>query len=346
MLAYFIRRLILIVPTFIGITIMVFAITRFVPGGPIERIIANARQMQAMHTSSGGMSGSGSATGAGQPLSTEQINRLKQYYGFDKPLLQSYFSWLSKVLHGNLGRSTRYYDPVWDIIKARIPISLYFGILTMIIIYGVCIPLGIAKAVRHNTGFDNISSVIIFTGYAIPGWVAGVIMLVLFSSKFNIFPLGGFTSDMFADLSLMGKMKDIVWHTVLPLLSYVIGSFSVMTLLMKNTLMDNLSADYVRTAIAKGLSFKKAVFRHAMQNSLIPIATGFGNNISIILTGSFLIEKVFNINGMGLLGYESVVDRDYPVVMGILVISSLLFMIGNILSDICVAVVDPRVRFK
>ncbi len=346
MLAYFIRRLILIVPTFIGITIMVFAITRFVPGGPIERIIANARQMQAMHSSSGGTSGTGSAPGAGQPLSAEQINRLKQYYGFDKPLLQSYFSWLFKVLHGNLGRSTRYYDPVWDIIKARIPISLYFGILTMIIIYGVCIPLGIAKAVRHNTGFDNISSVIIFTGYAIPGWVAGVIMLVLFSSTFNIFPLGNFTSDMFSDLSLIGKIKDIVWHTVLPLLSYVIGSFSVMTLLMKNTLMDNLSADYVRTAIAKGLSFKKAVFRHAMQNSLIPIATGFGNNISIILTGSFLIEKVFNINGMGLLGYESIVDRDYPVVMGILVISSLLFMIGNILSDICVAIVDPRVRFK
>ncbi len=333
-------------PTFIGITIMVFAITRFVPGGPIERIIANARQMQAMHSSSGGSGGARSAPGAGQPLSVEQINRLKKYYGFDQPLLQSYFSWLSKVLHGNLGRSTRYYDPVWDIIKARIPISLYFGILTMILIYGICIPLGVAKAVRHNSGFDNISSVIIFTGYAIPGWVAGVIMLVLFSSRFDIFPLGGLTSDLFSDLSLIGKIRDIAWHTVLPLLSYVIGSFSVMTLLMKNTLMDNLSADYVRTAIAKGLSFKKAVFRHAMQNSLIPIATGFGNNISIILSGSFLIEKVFNINGMGLLGYESVVDRDYPVVMGILVISSLLFMIGNILSDICVAIVDPRVRFK
>ena len=151
---------------------------------------------------------------------------------------------------------------------------------------------------------------------------------------------------MFSDLSLMGKIQDIAWHTVLPLLSYVIGSFSVMTLLMKNSLMDNLSADYVRTAIAKGLPFRKAVFRHAMQNSLIPIATGFGNNVSIILSGSFLIEKVFNINGMGLLGYNSVVDRDYPVVMGILVISSLLFMIGNILSDICVAIVDPRVRFR
>ncbi|MCK5348988.1 MAG: ABC transporter permease, partial [Desulfobacula sp.] len=142
------------------------------------------------------------------------------------------------------------------------------------------------------------------------------------------------------------KILDIAWHTILPLFSYVIGSFTVMTLLMKNTLMDNLSSDYVRTAIAKGLPFKKAVLNHAMQNSLIPLATSFGNNISILLMGSFLIEKVFNINGMGLLGYESILDRDYPVVMGILVISSLLFMIGNILSDICVALVDPRVRFK
>jgi microcin C transport system permease protein len=168
----------------------------------------------------------------------------------------------------------------------------------------------------------------------------------LFSSRFDVFPLGGLVSDFFDEMNFAEKLMDIAWHTVLPLFSYMIGSFTVMTLLMKNTLMDNLSADYVRTAIAKGLSFKRAVFRHALRNSLIPIATSFGNNISILLMGSFLIEKVFNINGMGLLGYESIVDRDYPVVMGILVISSLLFMVGNILSDLCVAVVDPRVRFK
>ena len=213
-------------------------------------------------------------------------------------------------------------------------------------IYGVCIPLGLAKAVRHKTGFDNITSIIIFMGYAIPGWVAGVLMLVLFSSNYDVFPLGGLVSEFFEEMSVFEKVRDIAWHTILPLFSYVIGSFTVMTLLMKNTLMDNLSSDYVRTAIAKGLPFKKAVMNHAMQNSLIPIATSFGNNISIILMGSFLIEKVFNINGMGLLGYESILDRDYPVVMGILVISSLLFMVGNILSDLCVAFVDPRVRFK
>ncbi len=344
MTAYFIRRLLLVIPTFIGITIMVFTITRFVPGGPIERIIAETRAMQT------GQSDSSSATASGpdggQPLSEEQIQKLKEYYGFDKPVLYSYFLWLGKVIQGDLGKSTRYYDPVWDMIRERIPISLYFGILSMIMIYGVCIPLGVAKAVRHKTGFDNLTSAVIFTGYAIPGWVAGVFLLVLLASNYHLFPLGGLMSEGFEELSLFHKMLDIAWHTVLPLTAYVIGSFSVMTLLMKNTLMDNLSADYVRTAIAKGLPFKKAVLNHAMRNSLIPIATSFGNNISIILTGSFLIEKVFNINGMGLLGFESILDRDYPVVMGILVISSLLFLIGNILSDICVAIVDPRVRFK
>ncbi len=343
MTAYFIRRLLLVIPTFIGITIMVFTITRFVPGGPIERIIADARAMQANQP---GASLSAQSQGSGQPLSEEQIQKLKAYYGFDKPVLTSYFLWLGRVLKGDLGRSTRYYDPVWHMIRERIPISLYFGTLSLILIYGVCIPLGLAKAVRHKTGFDNITSIIIFTGYAIPGWVAGILMLVLFASNYDLFPLGGIVSELFDEMTLMEKIIDIASHTALPLLSYVMGSFTVMTLLMKNTLMDNLSSDYVRTAIAKGLPFKKAVLNHAMQNSMIPIATSFGNNISIILMGSFLIEKVFNINGMGLLGYESILDRDYPVVMGILVISSLLFMIGNILSDICVAIVDPRVRFK
>ena len=293
----------------------------------------------------GGRAGRSSAEQT-QPLSEEQIEELKKYYGFDKPVLVSYFLWLGKILTGDLGTSTRYYDPVWDMIKERIPISLYFGILSLIMVYGVCIPLGILKAIRHKSSFDNFSSVVVFTGYAIPGWVAGVFMLVLFASHWEIFPLGGLVSDDFEDFTLIGKTLDIAWHTALPLIAYVIGSFTVMTLLMKNTLMDNLASDYVRTAIAKGLPFKKAVFRHALRNSLIPIATSFGNNISIILSGSFLIETVFNINGMGLLGYESVVERDYPVVMGILVISSLLFMIGNILSDICVAIVDPRVKFE
>ena len=302
-------------------------------------MIAEAQQMQA------GRPVGGSPTEQRQPLSEEQIAELKRYYGFDKPIAVSYVLWLGKVLSGDLGVSTRYYDSVWYMIKERIPISLYFGTISLILLYSVCIPLGITKAIRHKSTFDNISSIIVFIGYAIPGWVIGVLLLVLFAGHWEFFPLGGMVSDEFEDLNLIAKILDLAHHTALPLTAYVIGSFAVMTFLMKNSLMDNLAADYVRTAIAKGLPFKRAIFGHALRNSLIPIATSFGNNISIILTGSFLIEKVFNINGMGLLGYESVVERDYPVVMGILVISSLLFMIGNILSDICVAIVDPRVRF-
>jgi len=343
MTAYFIRRLILVLPTFIGITVMVFAITRFVPGGPIERMIAQARQMGRIE---GQTTTETSSKNPAQPLSEEQIDSLKAYYGFDKPILVSYFSWLRKVLTGDLGVSTRYYDPVWDMIRERIPISLYFGTISLLLVYGICIPLGIAKAIRHKSMFDNASSVMVFLGYAIPGWVVGVLCLIMFASHWAIFPLGGFVGENYETLTFFGRVRDLLWHTVLPLAAYVAGSFTVMTFLMKNTLMDHLSAEYIRTAIAKGLPFKKAVFKHALRNSLIPIATSFGNNISIILTGSFLIEKVFNIDGMGLLGYESVVERDYPVVLGILVISCLLFMVGNILSDICVALVDPRVKFE
>lgn len=342
MAAYFIRRLLLIIPTFVGITIVVFVITRFVPGGPIERMIAQAQQMRSM----AGGALAGTPTEQTQPLSEEQIEELKKYYGFDKPVLVSYFLWLGKVLTGDLGVSTRYYDPVWSMIKERIPISLYFGIISLLLVYGICIPLGIAKAIKHKSAFDNLTSVIVFVGYAIPGWIVGVLLLMLLASHWEIFPLGGMVSENFADLTIIGKLFDIIRHTILPLIAYMLGSFTVMTFLMKNTLMDNLASDYVRTAIAKGIPFKKAVFKHALRNSLIPIATSFGNNVSVILSGSFLIEKVFNINGMGLLGYESVVERDYPVVLGILVISSLLFMIGNILSDICVAIVDPRVQFE
>jgi microcin C transport system permease protein len=341
--AYFIRRALLIIPTFLGITVLVFAITRVVPGGPIERMMLQAQQMQGRE---GGKSTGAAGDSQRQPLSAEQIQVLKAYYGFDKPILVSYGQWLAKVLSGDLGMSTRYYEPVWQMIRSRIPISLYFGLFSMAMVYGVCIPLGISKAVRHKSVYDNVTSVVVFTGYAIPGWVVGVLLLVLLASHWEVFPLGGLVSDDFEAFTLIHKIGDLLWHTALPLTAYILGSFSVLTLLMKNALMDNLSADYVRTAIAKGLSFKQAVFRHALRNSLIPVATTFGDNLSVILSGSFLIEKVFNINGMGLLGYESVIDRDYPVVMGILVISSLLFMIGNILSDLCVALVDPRVQFS
>lgn len=343
MTQYFIRRFLLIIPTFIGITILVFAITRFVPGGPIERMIAEAQQA-AVHAGSAQTSGGGLG---GATLDAEQMKQLEAYYGFDKPLLVSYWDWLTKVVSLDLGVSTRYSEPVWDSIRERLPVSAFYGITTMLITYFISIPLGYWKAIRHNSHFDHASSIAVFIGYAVPSYVVGIILLVVFASNLEWFPMGGFTSDEFDDLeSFWEQANDVLYHAVLPLIAYVAGSFAVMTFMMKNALMDNLAADYVRTAMAKGFSFRDAIKRHALRNSLIPLATHFGNNISVIIAGSFLIEKIYNIDGLGLLGYESIVERDYPIVLGVLVISALLQLVGNILSDICVAVVDPRVQFR
>lgn len=338
MTGYFLRRLLLVIPTFIGITLLVFAITRVVPGGPIERMMTQAALQQ-------GDMGRGGNTRSGSTLDEKQLAQLQAYYGFDKPVLTSYAQWLWRVLHLDLGDSTRYHDPVWTLIKERFPVSIFYGVTALIITYGVCIPLGMSKAVHHQTAFDNLTSVIVFFGYAVPGYVVGVALITLFASQLDWFPLGGFTSDDFDEFSPLQKAGDLIYHAALPLTAYLAGSFALTTLMMKNALMDNLGADYMRTAVAKGRDFSSAVRSHALRNSLIPIATSFGNNISLLLGGSFLIETIFNIDGIGLLGFESVLERDYPVVMGILVISSLLFLVGNILSDICVALVDPRIRF-
>ncbi len=236
--------------------------------------------------------------------------------------------------------------PVWDVMASRFPVSLYYGIITLILTYAICVPLGILKAIKHRTAVDNISSILIFIGYAVPGYALGSLLLLYFSVRLEWFPMGGFVSLQFDDLSLWGKIKDLVSHSVLPLICYMMGSFALVTLLLKNHLMDNLASDYVRTAIAKGVPFRKAVTGHALRNSLIPIATTFGQNITLLVSGSFLIETIFDINGFGLLGLTSIVDRDYPVVMGVVFLASVLLLIGNILSDILVALVDPRIRFN
>lgn len=344
MTAYFIRRLLLVIPTFLGITLVVFTITRFVPGGPVDKIITEARQRSQTGDTSAGGGYQSSETRS--PLSPEQIRELKEFYGFDRPILVSYFEWLKKVLVLDLGTSTRYYDPVWEIIKDKLPVSAYYGIVSTILVYLVCIPLGVLKAIRHKTSIDNITSVLVLLGYALPHFIVAIILFVWPAARWDWFPLGGFVSMDFEDLSFAEKVWDVMYHSVLPMIAYMIGNFATMTFLMKNTLMDNLAADYVRTAIAKGLSFRGAVFRHAFRNSIIPLATHFGNNISMFLAGSFLIEKVFNIDGLGLLGFESLVERDYPIVLGVLVMTTILGLLGNILSDFCVALVDPRVKFE
>ena len=336
---YLLRRLLLIPPTLLGITIIVFTITRLVPGGPLERAIMEA---QKMDTATGISS---QAAGQGMAISEAQLLKLKEYYGFDKPILQSYAEWLGKVVTGDLGVSYRYNEPVTDVITDRFPVSLYYGLVTLLFTYTVCIPLGIVKAIKHRTAVDNISSILIFIGYAVPGYALGSLLLLYFSVHLDWFPMGGFVSYNFQDKDPSGKAWDLIQHSVLPLICYMVGAFALVTMLLKNHLMDNLAADYIRTAIAKGVSFRQAVTRHAMRNSLIPIATTFGQNITLLVSGSFLIETIFDIDGFGLLGLTAILDRDYPVVMGIILLSSLLLLIGNILSDILVALVDPRIRF-
>ena len=337
---YFFKRLLLIPPTLLGVTIIVFAITRLVPGGPLERAIMESQMMDA--------SGSGVSQSAGQgmAISEAQLEQLKAYYGFDKPVIESYLIWTGKVLTGDLGSSYRYNEPVWDVIKARFPVSIYYGLITLVLTYLVCIPLGVLKAVRHRTAVDTISSILIFIGYAIPGYALGSLLLLYFSVRLEWLPMGGFVSFTFQDNTLTGQIIDLLEHSALPLICYMVGSFALVTLLLKNHLMDNLAADYVRTAIAKGVSFRQSVLKHALRNSLIPIATTFGQNITLLVGGSFLIESIFDIDGFGLLGLTSILDRDYPVVMGVVLLSSFLLLIGNILSDILVALVDPRIRFQ
>lgn len=337
MLRYFGRRLLLIIPTFLGITVLVFGITRLVPGGPVEQYI------QSHQLSGAGAHGS-SAKG-GQRLSEAQVAKLKEYYGFDKPVLESYLTWLGKFVTLDFGKSTRYGDPVLDSIVKRIPISLWFGITALLLTYLISIPLGVSKALRHQSWYDNLTSSAIFVGFALPGFVVGILGLWVFSAQLGWFPLGGFQSEGFADLPFWDQVADRVTHMALPLVAYVLGDFAVLTMVMKNNLMENLSADYVRTAVAKGRPFRSALWRHAFRNSLIPIASGFGGIVLVFFSGSFLIEQIFNIRGMGLLGYSALMDQDYPTVMGIISVTALASLVGNLLGDVFVSLVDPRVAY-
>lgn len=343
MTGYFIRRFLLIIPTFLGITVAAFFIMQIVPGGPVDRQIMRYKMAQA---GEGGGGGGGGARGVEIPK--EAYEELQRYYGFDKPIYVRYGKWLWNVVHLDLGNSYVYQEPVWDVIKRRFPISIFLGLTGFILSYMVCIPLGVWKAVKHSSKFDFASSLVVFLGYSIPGWALGTALLVLFGggSYWNIFPLGQFRPDNWDTLDFFQKIYMQIYHMILPVFCYMIADFATLTILTKNSLMENLGQDYVRTAFAKGLDEKRVIFVHALRNSLIPLATGFGTVFSLILAGSFLIEKVFNIDGMGFLGYTSIQQRDYPVAMGILVVSSVLMLIGNIASDIIYVIVDPRIRFK
>lgn len=438
---YILRRLLMMPITLIGITFLVFCLTRMVPGGPVERML----QEQAI----GALSGEKAVGHTGANLGNDDLERLEELFNLQEPIWRAYLQWLGAlphaveitkaefsdsgvatltiasangnsavlevsregdapqylapewmeaegwhvvlespmdrarrvaarqditdeaeiarlaespscrrwravasrrafrgVLQGNLGLSYKYNEPVMRMMLDRLPVSLYFGLLGAFITYVVSIPLGVFKALWHRSTFDSLSSILIFMGYAVPGFALGAVMLVYLGARLEWFPLYGLVSPGFEWMSFKDQIKDLALHTVLPLTCYVISTFAVTTMMMKNNLMEHLSADYVRTAVAKGVSFRSAVWRHAFRNSVIPIVSTLGSVICTVVGGSILIERVFDIQGFGMLSFQALMDKDYSLIMGTLLLTSVLIIIGNLLSDLLVALVDPRVRFE
>ncbi len=342
-LHYFIRRVLLMIPTFIGITFICFALCQAVPGGPVEQMIMKMKGLGEGNAMQG--------THPGAAISPEQRKALEAHFGFDKPLLQRYWKWLVPDRMGLAVESFKYPNKtVWQLIRQRFPISLTFGITGFLLTYLICIPLGVAKALRHGTVFDLLSSVLVFAGYAIPAFSFGMLLKVLFGGTtegfWDVFPVAGFHSANYDTLSAADKAHDIFMHMFMPVLCYVIGNFAVLTLLMKNSLMEQIGQDYIRTVLARGGTPQRAIWGHAFRNALIPIATGFGGVLSIMFAGSVLIEKVFDIPGMGLLSLDAIVSRDYMVFMGILAVTSILGLLGRLVSDFCYVLIDPRISFQ
>jgi microcin C transport system permease protein len=344
--SYLVRRLLLVIPTFIGITVVCFALTRFLPGGPVE--------MRLMRMKGLGHAAAESAAGAvaGRNQVTEEYKRqLEAQFGFDKPLVRQYWDWL---VVNKMGMSIPSYDypdrTAWQLIRSRIPVSIGFGLASFVLTYLICIPLGILKALRHHKAFDAVSSVLVFAAYAVPSFALAMMLKMAFCGTveglFDVFPLGGLSSDFDLEPSLWTVVLDRVWHMALPVACYVAGSFAMLTILMKNSLLDQISADYVRTVIAKGASRRRAVWRHAFRNALIPVATGLGPMIGLLFAGSIIIESIFEIPGMGRLSWDALVGRDYSVFLALLALTAGFQLVGNLISDMLYMLIDPRIDFS
>lgn len=329
------------IPTLIGVTIITFAIINLAPGSPIEQKIQQIKFGEGSHGESGG----GSKSSA---VSEEVIEALKKQYGFDKPVHVRYWIWLKNIAHLNFGDSFTYEEPVLNVIVSKFPVSLQFGVISLLMSYSVCVFLGVAKAVKHGSTFDHVTSFFLAVFYSIPDFMLAILLIVYFAGGrfFHWFPIGELYSDNYNDLSLLGKIGDRIYHFVLPLICYMIGSFTVLTMLMKNSLLDEIKKDYIRTARAKGVPEKSVYLKHALRNALIPIVTGIGGFLAVFFTGSLLLESIFQLDGIGLLSYKSILQRDYNVIMGIIFLESLVLLIGNLISDLAYVVVDPRITFE
>ncbi|MBQ8124389.1 MAG: ABC transporter permease subunit [Kiritimatiellae bacterium] len=346
-LAYVARRLLLVIPTFLGITLVCFTLTRFVPGGPVEMRMMRLKGLAAQGGGEAGGAGS-SAVGA---VSDEYRKQLEAQYGFDRPLAVQYWDWL---VVKKMGMELPSYDypnkTAWQLIKSRIPISLWFGLASFILTYLICVPLGIAKALKHRQAFDAVSSLVVFIAYAIPSFALAMMLKMFLCGTVeglgDVFPLGGVSSDFDVDPTWWVWFKDRAWHMVLPICCYVAGSFAMLTLLMKNSLLDQISADYVRTVIAKGATRRRAIWLHAFRNALIPIATGLGPMIGLLFAGSIIIESIFEIPGMGRLSWDALIGRDYAVFLALLALTASFQLVGNLISDVLYMIIDPRIDFS
>ncbi len=343
---YILKRCLLMIPTLFGVMVITFVITQFVPGGPVEKMIAEIEGVAA-----GGEVGGGAAGGlyrGDSGLDSDKIEQLRRLYGFDRPPLERFLTMMGNYLVFDFGSSYYHHRSVVELVVSRLPVSMSLGLWSFFIVYGVCIPLGIKKAVRDGSRFDLISSAVILIGYAIPGFVLGVVLIVLFGggSFWAIFPLRGLVSDNWAELSPAMQVLDYLWHMVLPITASAVGSLAVMTMLTKNSFLEEIRKQYVLTARAKGLSENQVLYKHVFRNGIIPIITGFpGYFIASFFTGSLLIETIFSLDGMGLLAYQSVLNRDYPVVLGTLYFFTIIGLVSRLLSDLSYVVVDPRISF-
>ncbi|MBT8766645.1 microcin C ABC transporter permease YejB [Pseudomonas boanensis] len=357
MLAYILRRLLLIIPTLFGILLINFLIIQAAPGGPVEQMIA---KLEGFDSAAGGATGRISGGGAevavagsnyrgAQGLDPELVAEIEKMYGFDKPAPERFWLMIKNYLHLDFGTSFFRDARVTDLILEKLPVSISLGLWSTLIMYLVSIPMGIAKAVRHGSAFDVWTSSAIIVGYAIPAFLFAILLIVLFAggSYFDWFPLRGLTSNNFDELSLGGKILDYFWHLALPVTALVIGNFATLTLLTKNSFLDEINKQYVVTARAKGLSEHRVLYGHVFRNAMLLIIAGFPSAfIGIFFTGSLLIEVIFSLDGLGLLSFESALNRDYPVVFGTLFIFTLLGLIVKLIGDLTYTLVDPRIDFE
>jgi len=342
MYAYILKRLLLMVPTLLGILLLTFVVIQFVPGGPVEQMVS---QLEGRDTG-GEAAARASAYRGRQGVDAARIAEIRAFYGFDKPAPERFWQMLRQYARFDLGKSFFYPKSVWELVKEKLPVSISLGLWTFLLSYVISIPLGIAKAVRAGSRFDTLTSLIVLVGYAIPGFVLGVALLVIFGGQLQWFPLRGLTSSNWDSLSWGAKITDYLWHITLPVTASVLGAFAVTTMLTKNAFLEEIRKQYVLTARAKGLSENRVLWKHVFRNALIPIVTGFpAAFIGAFFAGSLLIETLFSLDGLGLLSYESVMRRDYPVVLGTLYLFTLIGLVTKLISDLCYVWVDPRVKF-